>query len=382
MKSVNLRWFLLALLLLAGYVAVRVFWIPSPAGLHLNQARYDHRTALLNNDSVLVVGGVKIDTEFPNSLLVFGEATRSQTDVLTWELFNLKSGSTESGTVDADPNGCTLTPLSNGKVLFAGGDFGHPQCSLFDPTTHRWTATGEYVEKRNYGTNVELVDGRVLSIGGWGRGILASCELYSPLTQTWITTGSLIHAREIPVAVRLSNGIVLAAGGGTDEPLYFRELYDPFSGKWRVTGRMSNARRQHAAIVLPDGKVLVAGGVYVGGPVSECELFDPNLGTWSKTGSLLSTRNPGGRLALDHYSNLTLLQSGEVLFSGGLAPCQLYSPKTGLWRLTGQPFAQSNYSITQLKNGTVLVSGGQTTDQVTDVCQIYETATGTWVTAR
>lgn len=63
---------------------------------------------------------------------------------------------------------------------------------------------------------VKLSSGKVLAVGGRGRGsggVLTSAELFDPATKTWQTQGSMADGRASFAAVAMSDGRVLAAGG-------------------------------------------------------------------------------------------------------------------------------------------------------------------------
>jgi hypothetical protein len=91
---------------------------------------------------------------------------------------------------------------------------------------------------------------------------------------------------------------------------------------------MTNKRTNHKAILLNDGTVLVAGGVTVCLPRNTCttylaaaELFDPANGSFTATGEMTTPR-------ASH--TVTILKDGTVLVTGGdngsepLATAELY----------------------------------------------------------
>ena len=100
--------------------------------------------------------------------------------------------------------------LPDGKVLVAGGVKGTQPTSvnvadaeLFDSSTGTWTATGSMSTDRDVHTLTLLTSGQVLVAGGvsggWGVcNDLTSAELYDSSAGTWFPTGNMIAARGIP----------------------------------------------------------------------------------------------------------------------------------------------------------------------------------------
>jgi N-acetylneuraminic acid mutarotase len=177
----------------------------------------------------------------------------------------------------------------------------------------RWRITGSMATGRDLHTATLLPNGQVLVAGGSNGGVLASAELYDPATRVWTATGSLATARSGHTATLLSNGQVLVAGGMSTSGFFASaELYDPATGTWAATGSMATARVWHTATLLPNGQVLVAGGLSSGyhrnHQTPTAELYDPASGSWTATASLVPARD---------VHTATLLRNGRVLVSGG-----------------------------------------------------------------
>jgi N-acetylneuraminic acid mutarotase len=242
--------------------------------------------------------------------------------------------------------------------------------------------------RANGPTATLLPDGTVLVAGGDGRtGPLASAEVYEPSTGSWTATGSMTEARSQYTATLLPDGKVLVAGGCCNAlgELASAELYDPVSGSWTATGSMIKARYGHTATLLPDGKVLVVAGaaIFTDGdisgpqPLASAELFDPRSGTWAATGSMTEDR-------LGHTA--TLLRNGTVLVTGGEgsfgngdpASAELYDPRNGSWTVTGSMHAARAYhTATLLLDGTVLVAGGGVIGLLASA-ELFDPGSGSW----
>jgi hypothetical protein len=332
-------------------------WVPTAAPMSV--ARSGQTATLLPDGQVLVAGGATATAE------LYDPATRTFAP---------------TGSMSVARPGATATRLPDGDVLVAGGCCEHANrnlasAELYDPGTRVWTTTGSMHFPRSGHTATLLPDGRVLVDGGACNGVAYGCdfssfyaaqrsaEIYDPTTGAWSDTGRMQVGREFQTATRLRDGTVLVAGGFTScdddfcSDLAKSELYDPASGKWTATGSMHSAREQHTATLLPGGLVLVSGGLNEGGyrnggrTEASAELYDPSTGTWSSTASMDSAR---------YGHTATLLKNGWVLVSGGQTDgAEIYEPPARTWVSPGaMGTARTDHTATLLGDGRVLVTGG------------------------
>jgi RHS repeat-associated protein len=300
----------------------------TPTG-SLSVSRLDHTATLLKNGKVLIHGGVQA---------THAAGIPSLTVLNSAELYDPSTGTfapAGNSTVPRSINTATL--LSDGKVLFVGGDlftFGVngfqnatslASAELYDPTTGTFSPTGSLATGRTGHTATTLPNGDVLVVGGFNAAtakVLASSEIYHLSNGTFSATGNLSTGRDFHTATLLNNGLVLVAGGDMGSGLYSTalssaELFDPTTDVFTTTGNLSTARAVHTATLLDDGLVLVAGGRTGGyngtsnteSATSSAELFNPASDTFLPTASLeIATTN----------HTATLLQNGQVLIAGGI----------------------------------------------------------------
>jgi hypothetical protein len=125
----------------------------------------------------------------------------------------------------------TATLLDDGTVLVVGGvgDNSEPLASaeLYDPVSQRFTAVADLGQAAVLHTSTLLDDARVLVISGYG-GKLPSAEVFDPATRSFTDAGSLHSIRNSHRTTRLDDGTVLVTGGrGGFRPVDSAELFDP-----------------------------------------------------------------------------------------------------------------------------------------------------------
>jgi hypothetical protein len=231
------------------------------------EPRGGHSAILLATGKVLIVGGYGT---YPN--------------VADAELYDPDTGTFVLTGSYAAPGGCDFCApsvlLGDGRVLFPSQAYA-PQ--LYDPATGTFSTTGHMSGECNSGLStgcdsaaILLTNGKVLFAGGESdSGRSAYAELYDPATGRFAATGSMTSRRVWHSLTLLRDATVLAAGGETDScsgySCFFAgsvssaELYDPSTGAWTQTGAMAAAREDHTTTLLNDGTVLVAGGLAYGG---------------------------------------------------------------------------------------------------------------------
>jgi hypothetical protein len=247
----------------------------------MKTTRVGATATLLANGKVLLAGGSK----------------DNRLSIATAELYDPATGTFDStGSMKTDRMYHTATLLPDGRVLIAGGDQTYlPECQgcsavavmdrflasaeLYDPKSGKFSPAGSMKAARSGHTATPLSDGRVLLAGGTGDGTTAlyTAELYDPTTGTFAPTGSMAVGRWHCAAALLPDGRVLILGGtgNTLATLATAELYDPASGTFVPAGSMASARQDFAAVPLSDGRVLAAGGSDGSSPLASAELFAP-----------------------------------------------------------------------------------------------------------
>ena len=326
------------------------------AGPPLSQARSHHSATLLQDDTVLVVGGI------------------NKTALASAEIYNPKSNSWSAAGSMSQPHwDHTATLLKDGRVLIVGGcKEGSSFVCMIDVTAEvydpkaaagsRWKKVNSMSSDRRAHAATLLDDGRVLVVGGFNnRADLTSLEIWNPKSGFWSTpSATMPKPRNRGTVTALKTGKVLLAGGFTgNEHLNTLALFDPKQGTLTpLKTTLKEARSNHSATLLKDGRVLFTGGFCDTRTNTSCvvkssEIYDP------ATDKVVPAGSPGTKV-YNHSS--TLLQSGNVLVVGGRIDSSLtrvYLPSGSAWSQTAKmPNKHQNHTATRLPDGNVLVTGG------------------------
>ena len=248
-----------------------------------------------------------------------------------------------------------------------------------------WTRTGSLVTGRLWQTVTLLPSGQVLAAGGSSFSPFDSIgpAAWNPASGAWSTAASFPTARHQQAASLLQDGRVLMTGGrisGAARGILNSWLaYDPATGTWSTPAAMPNPHSNHVQVTLQDGRVLVAGGFRTDGSQlasNEVEIFDPASGTWRAGESL---PNPVAN------ATATLLRDGSVLVAGGTSSevarsdAVRYFPATDEWRRAGSfTDARSTHVAALLPDGNVLIAGGDARANYLRSAAVYDPATNGW----
>jgi len=341
----------------------------------LNQNRIHHSSTTLNNDQVLVVGGIS-GTSIVSSTEIYNANTNQ------WQ------NSTNMSTGRQDH---IAARLNDGRVLIAGGTGNGGDLSsaeIFDPSNASWTNVASMSIPRTAALVTKLSNGNILVSSGFNNGsALATAEIYNPTTNSWTSTGAMVsdatHARE---ALLLQDGRVFIIGleGWTnalppasydppETPTRMPQIYNPANNAWSTAAPRNVQQRWGTAVVMTDGRVLSTGGERFfhygwGYPAFTCainsEIYDPTTNTWSTTGIMLNYQGASASTVLPDGTILAFGSCSEI----GFWRSHQYDPVSEYWSLTGGLNYNHYYGATStLSDGRVLVSGGNPTPNSAEI---------------
>ena len=252
----------------------------------------------------------------------------------------------------------TATQLLDGRVMVIGGQFsdfvagGTPEVldsvEVLDLTTGTWSAGTPMHRPRAGHTTMLLQGGRILVVGGdhrrSGEERKPSLEMFDPSTTSWdLIDDPPIYLRG---AVQLLAGSVLLLGDlGDGSNKSYSTVFDPSKATFGPVERIPGMSINPTGTRLFNGNVLVAGSWrgHADGPPelrAEAAIFDPGLGAWSTTTPMHVARPP---------SSVVTMIDGRALIVSGMTG-ELFDPSTASWTLTGPTISE--------RDGTTLVPFG------------------------
>ena len=182
----------------------------------MEKPRQEATATLLEDGRVLIVGGEDVRGSYGYTNF-------------NAELIDPSKPLSRSGLIPFGGSAATLTPLSDGRVLVAGGgsyDSG-AGCTtpmvpeIFDPRTERFTPVGPMSTPRSGSASIKVQDGRVLFLGGVDANCVAAgtVEAFDPASGTFQVISTAFPTIAFPdiagfSATLLDDGEILIAGGG------------------------------------------------------------------------------------------------------------------------------------------------------------------------
>lgn len=212
-----------------------------------------------------------------------------------------------------------------------------------------------------------LADGRVLLVGGFGGDAshlgIANATIFDPSKDTFTTVPSMSYKRWYPTATTLSDGRVLVTAGwqtSAHTNAGIPEVYDPSSNTWTKLTTANNPFETYPFMfLLPNGQV-----VHVGG--SEYPAITETLNLATQAWTTIDSRPLDGGSASMFLPN-KILKAGSSSDSQNSGPSSNTSfvidltQQVPAWLPTPpMAYPRTFFNLTELPDGTVLASGGET----------------------
>jgi hypothetical protein len=283
--------------------------------------------------------------------------------------------------------------LPNGNILTWGDSSTGDTAVEWDPTTNTFTNLPDAFANPACGGNNILPDGRIITVGGGGispADANTNVSGFQETNQTWAQLSSNAFPTWYASTTVLPNGNLLRLGGvdGCDNcNPEVPEEYSPATNQWTTLSENPTLLPMYPfTYVRPDGTVAVTGASLVPEPLM---IYNPTTETWT-------TSDPnvvdGGSSAM--YNTGLVIKAGSSYGNAlGSSPSAATAYITNLnqatptWTQTGSmAYPRSFLNLTPLPDGTVLATGGGTTDDSGDLAdgvlpaEDWNPATGQWTT--
>jgi hypothetical protein len=251
--------------------------------------------------------------------------------------------------------------LPDGRVLFAGGHIsdhhGLPNITMFGE--NGWSSSAPMARGRWYPSTTVMGNGDVVILAGEDQQAVTV-----EVPEVW-SNGAVRQLTGAPQAFPFYPRAFVAPDGR----LYYagavgqtKYLSLTGAGSWAPgPPRLYPGRNYGSAVMYDDGKILYAGGGYTTNTVEVVDLNQPSP-AWRWTGEMAFARR---------HLNVTVLPTGEVLATGGVAgttfndistgvhAAEIWSPATERWTTLASSAITRGYHATSLllPDGRVLHAG-------------------------
>ncbi|HEY2054863.1 MAG TPA: galactose oxidase-like domain-containing protein [Solirubrobacterales bacterium] len=272
--------------------------------------------------------------------------------------------------------------LADGRIMMIGGTktdggLGVANITTFDWHAETWGELAPMNFRRWYATGTTLADGKVLVTSGDDQSatdVVETPEIYSPATNTWTSlTADKNYMPIYPFIYQLPDGRIVHLGGS--ERATESEVLDLSTNKWTTFD--SRVIDGGSIANYAPGKFIKAGSAsddgFSGNSLKTAYTLNMNEAgaIWQPTSSMAFPRS---------FLNLTNLPDGTVLATGGdtdksgennangVLQAEDWNPGTGSWTTYAPMSAPRLYHSVALllPDGRVYVAGGGGTPLVTD----------------
>jgi hypothetical protein len=238
-----------------------------------------------------------------------------------------------------------------------------------------------------------LSDGRILAVGGYGNGSgsigIANAEIFDPANNTWTAVPNMAYKRWYPTATTLSDGRILVTAGWqttNHSNAGIPEIYDPVANTWTQLTNANNPFETYPFLfMLGDGRVIHVGGSEF---ATNTDILDIGAQSWTVVDPRIVD---GGSATM--YLPGKIMKSGSATDSQGSGPSSnttfvldTTQPAPAWVQTPSMAYVRSFLNLTELPDGTVLASGGETDKNGGNIAnavyaaELWSPLTQTWTT--
>ena len=294
----------------------------------LGVPRSHHAATLLQDGRVLVTGGTTHESvDGKNRFVALASVEVYDAKKNAW---------TALAPMTDARNGHTATLLNDGTVLVVGGAREQrvhlATVERFDPKTNTWKVEKPLDLPRWLHAAVLDGDGDVIIVGGrsnaaeQGKGpglSIGDVERFDAKTGAWSALPAMTEPRQRTAVLAQGKELIVIGGQTGTSSTNYAERWSPGLAEWKhFENHLSMSLSSHTGTLLPSGDVVVIGGE----PPNEVDShrvqrWVAKTGTWCLAGALATGRK---------LHTATLLKDGRILVVGGTS-AGLPEKSTELW---------------------------------------------------
>lgn len=293
----------------------------------------------------------------------------------------------EAGRLSMARGGFSLLPQPDGSVVAVGGvengDDSRPSAYVDVYRNGAWSRGPDLPTPRKSASIVALNGGGALVLFGFAnKGVVAGGERLDAKLTGWTAVKAPLTGSDLGITV-LDDGRVLVAGGHdkSSECMGDSALFDPTKDAWTTLPKLPEPQ-VYGALIATTGKAYLVGGL-CDNTYYPLRVLDPASSSWSN-GAPGPVERIGGRV--------TRLRDGRILVSGGepskyavdtegVQRLAVFDPKSSQWhRGPATKGPRSSHGTTVLADGRVMLAGGEDRSfHEIDSVEIYDPANDTIV---
>jgi hypothetical protein len=238
-----------------------------------------------------------------------------------------------------------------------------------------------------------LADGRIMVVGGYGGSSstigIANAEIFDPSNNSWTSVPNMSYRRWYPTATTLPDGrILVTAGWQTTNHTNagVPEIYDPSTNLWTKLTSANNPFETYPFIfVLQDGRIIHVGGSEY---ATNTDILNLSTQSWSVVDSRIID---GGAASM--YLPGKIMKAGSATDSQGTGNSanttfvlDTTQPTPTWQQLPAMAYPRSFLNLTELPDGSVLATGGETDKNGGSIAnavyaaELWSPQTQTWTT--
>ena len=258
-----------------------------------------------------------------------------------------------------------------GLTVTESGQKENKRCEYYKEDTNCWESLTDLPWSVGASYNMCRVDGGLLMTGGFKKEVLKQCWLYDVVTKSWDSLPPMITARNYHRSVSLRDCVYVVGGEGVgvNNALASVECLDLRRRQWSAVADMPKA--VSCPMVATFGnRIFVFGGRDAQDTPLPCtQVLDTTRGSWSTQSDSPDVCDIGAAVTLND----------SIYVVGGFhRSCLKYDPASDSWTRLSQPQLAHGNAPAVVWRGSILVAGGDDSEESSSVIEAYNPPTDTW----